>query len=824
MALWKRQWWKGVVDDVGFGWRLMGRDWPFTALSVTILAVGIAVSTTLYSVIYEVVIKPLPYHEPARVVRVSEQRPDGVAAGRDAVLSSLTFHAWLDAVPETLDALAGYEFREHALVLRDGTIRVNGVAVTGELFDVLGIAPARGRFLGPEDAEYGANSAVVISDAFWRDVLASRSDIVGSTLLLDGTFHTVVGVAPPEFFFPDRQTVLWTTFAPPRASAADENPRVTAFFCLGRLKPHVSVERAATEGTLVAQRFTRSALGRDLLFGAGRAPTVRVRTMAEESTSDLRPALAVLAFGVALLFVAACTNVSNLMVGRQLKRAPEFLVRSAVGATRARLVRQLVTENLLTSVLSGLVGVALGWVVLNAVKSMVGGFLTSANDARMDLRALCVAFVLVLVIAALCGLMPALGSTRRGVPGRTDRGALLDNNVSFRNVQAFREILTVVQAGVAVSLLIVATLLARSFVHLISIDPGYSPDNVLTIGIRIPGGYEVSDEKKRVMASVLEWLRPLGAVSAAGASNMVPLDNRAYLAGFPVRPIPEIQGRPVVAAALRYAITPGYAEAIRLRLLDGRLFDERDAASAVLRMIVNEEFARRYLPSDPVGTRLIWGEPAEAEVVGVVANVLKDGSDRGARPEFYVPMASRDRLGADVLLVVRTEGEVRYLPSMLMDYVRDLNVHATVEVTSLADRLSLSVARPRFAAFVIGAFATVSVLLSIAGLYGVICLGIIRRQREFGVRSALGATRADLVRLGLERGFRAAGLGLVCGVVGSAIIVTPLLRGVLVGVERLDPLTFVGAPVLLAFATFAACLVPALRATAGQPARALRSQ
>ena len=226
---------------------------------------------------------------------------------------------------------------------------------------------------------------------------------------------------------------------------------------------------------------------------------------------------------------------------------------------------------------------------------------------------------------------------------------------------------------------------------------------MLTVGIRVPGGYEASDERKRIMSALLAWLRDFGPVAAAGASNMIPLDDRAYLAGFPVRPIPDLQRRPKVANALRYAVTPGYAEALRLRLIEGRTFDGLDAESDVLKMIVNREFARQYLPPDPIGVRLGWGEPPEAEIVGVVGNVLKDGNDRSPRPEFYVPMAERDRLGADVLVVARMEREVELPSRLIAGYVRGLNATATVEVTWLADRLSLSIARPRFAALVLGA-------------------------------------------------------------------------------------------------------------------------
>ena len=367
-------------------------------------------------------------------------------------------------------------------------------------------------------------------------------------------------------------------------------------------------------------------------------------------------------------------------------------------------------------------------------------------------------------------------------------------------------------------------LLARSFVRLTAVDPGYSPENVLTVSVRVPGGFEASDERKRLMRDTLTRLRALPGVTAAGGSTMMPLDGRAFLAGFPVRPLPDTQRRPAVAAALRYAVTPGYAEALRLRLRAGRLFDDRDATRDELPIIVNREFARRYLPAGPVGTRLLWGEPQHAEIVGVVDNVLKDGNDRQPQPEMYVPLTARDRLDADVLMAVRTDGPSEALPRLIADHVRGLAPEAAVDTMPLADRLSLSVARPRFAAAVLGTFAGVSLLLATAGLYGAVSFAVARRRRELGVRSALGARRGALLGLLIRDGLRATGIGLALGLAAAALLAAPLLRGVLFGVAPLDPLTFAAAPALLVGAALAACLPPGLRATAGDPARVLRCE
>ena len=748
-TVWGWAWLDALAQDIRLALRLTSRAPAFAALCVLVLAFGIGTSTALYAVIYEVLIRPLPYREPARVVRVSEERPGAATPTRDALLSNLTFHAWRDAGVETLAGLAAYERREHAVTLPDETIRVAGVGITPGLLSMLGATPTRGRFFAPGEPMDVAE--VVVSDAFWRDALGARHDAVGTGLLVDGRFHTIVGVAPPGFFFPDREVLLWTPFEPPRAAPDAGNPRVTAFFGLGRLRPGASAERAAAEGTAVARRLTRSALGRDLLFGVGGPPVVRVRTMAAESTADVRPALAVLALGVALLFLASCANVAGLMVGRNLRRARELAIRTSLGAGRRRLVRQLATEHLL---MAGALGLALAWGCLRAVSALAASYFPAVGHARIDADGVWRAAVLVLVTVVACGIAPALPGTRARLLRRLRADAAAGDALvgATADSRRLRDLLLALQAGFAVALLVAAMLLARSFVRLTGVDPGYSPEHVLTIGIRVPGGFDVSDERKRLMEATLARLRALPGVASAGGSNMMPHDGRAFLAGFPVRPLPDEQRRPAVATTLRYAVTPGYAEALRLRLRAGRLFEERDAAREVLPIVVNREFARRYLPPDPVGTRLMWGEPPEAEIVGVVDDVLKDGNDRQPQPEMYVPMAERDRLGTDVLLVVRTERPSDGLPGLVADHVRDLSPHATTEIMRLSDRLSLSVARPRFAAMVLGAFALVSLLLATAGLYGAASFAVARRRHELGVRSALGASRAALIRLVVRTG------------------------------------------------------------------------
>ena len=544
--------------------------------------------------------------------------------------------------------------------------------------------------------------------------------------------------------------------------------------------------------------------------------------MIQEMTADVRPALLLLMAGVSALLLIACANVANLFLSRGVARERELAIRRAIGAAPRRLMRQLLSESVVLAFLGGVIGVSGAWAFVRGLPMLALPNVPRLGEVRVDAAVLLFAAAVSVVSTLVASLVPVWRGVRVALADALhggDGGA--GGSVRTEAGQRWRDGLLVVQAAFAVLLLICAALIAQSFVRLTNVDPGYMPTSVLTAQLHFPAGLEASDRNKAVMQRLLERLRGLPDVVAAGGGNMMPLDGNAFLAGFPVTPLPEVQGRrPVSATALRYAVTPGYAEALGLRLREGRFFDESDAVAGVLPMIVNEEFARLYLPRNPLGTPLKWGEPVSAEIVG---NVLKDGNDRQPQPEFHVPLAARDRLRRVVPVVVRTRGNPATVGPLLRSYVADVAPEAAVDLMPLADRMALAVSRPRFTSGVLGTFSLFALLLASVGLHSVLSYTVSTRRRELGVRAALGASRTDLMWLVVRCGVLVAAVGLGVGVV-SAAGVTPLLERLLFGVSPLDAVSFATAPLLFIPVALTACVLPALRAASTDPAEVLRGE
>jgi predicted permease len=799
----------------------MRRHGRFVTAALLTLAVGIGATTTVFSVVYGVLLRPLPYPQPHRIVRLSEEHPGAVSPLHRALLSNITYHAWVERGVRALDGIAVYIGQEHTVGFPGAPERVQCAATSPELFSVLRAVPGVGRFFHPREAR-----AVVLSDGLWRERFRADAGVVGDSLDIDGEPHTVVGVTRPGFHFPDPRTRLWVPLVVPRPLDNPRNPHVIVFFALGRLRAEFTAAEAGVEGTVAAQSSGLSSVGTRVLFGAGGPPVVRARTLVDEMTAPVRPALLVLMASVTLVLLVACVNVANLFLSRSVDRRRELAICAALGATRARLARQLLTESVALSALGGALAVVLAWILLRLIPILVPPDFPRLHDVQMNKIVLVLAAALALFAAVTAGIAPALRGARfapseflqggNGVPAGGGRAA---------PAARLRDALVVTEAAFAVVLLVGAALLARSFVRLTRVDPGYSAANVLTASIYLPGGDAASNRRKEVLRSLLERLRTTTGVTAAGGGTMMPLDSNTVLAGFPVTPLPERTDKPsVTAAALTYTITPGYAEALGLRLRSGRLFTDRDATRSVEKLIVNEEFARMYLPGHPVGVRLRWGEPPmpeTAEIVGIVANVLKDGNERLPQPEVYKLLGTRHLFWGPIQVVVRTASDPLSFAPPLRGLIRELAPDAAVEVLPLAQRVAASVGHPRFRTVALSMFAALALVLTTVGLYGLLSYSVSQRRREWGVRVALGATRADLIRLVLREGFMVAGLGLVVGL-GVAAGLARFMESLLFGITPLDPVPFVAAPAILVPVALAACLVPALRAAAIDPAEVLR--
>lgn len=810
-----------LIQDLRLAARSMMRQKAFTLAALLSLALGIGANAALFSVVYGVLIRPLPYPEADRLVRLSEYHPGATSGVPGPLFTNFTYHAWTD--PKSIEGLAGFSTERFTDSTGAEPVKVAGASVTPQAFRLLGVQPVLGRLLIESDAAESATPAVVLSHGFWKERFGADPSALGKTLTLDGKVHTIVGVAPSGFYFPEREGRVWTTMPMPRGSADPANQSIWVFGAIARLKPGFTAQQAAEEGTLVARSVARPPVA-DALFGKGGAVALRSETMLSEMTERVRPALLVFAVGVGFILLIACANVASLQLTRGVSRQREFAVRTALGASRSRLVRQLVTESLALSLCGGGLGLVLGKAFLAVLPSLAPARFPRIDDVAFD--GLAVAFTLgVSVVAGLVsGLLPALRVSQLGlVPALSDGSGASAGAAT----QRLRSGLVAAEAALAVLLLIGAGLLVRSFGQLVQVDPGYESSHVLIARLD-PGGEARPVEKNVALADeILSRVRALPGVIAAGAGNMTPFDNSTAVASFDL-PSPQAPDGKIKARATSYTLTPGFAEALSLRLKQGRLLTEADAASAIESILVNEEFVRTYLnDGKPVIGRRFEGAfrsqtpPVTTEIVGVVKDLLRNGLDQKPLTEMFgLPRFGR-RLPPSFQIVVKTVGDPVDLAPSLRSIVRELDPVSTVDTTTLSQRVSAAVAQPRFAAVTVAGFALLALILAAFGLYGALSYSVTLRRRELGVRSALGASRRDIVTLIVRQGLAVTGAGLGLGMV-AAVGLSRLLEKLLFGVTPLDPLAFLLAPGLLLLAASAACLIPAWRGAAVPPTEALR--
>src|SRR4051812_34157101 len=819
-----------LLKDVRYALAMMRRHPGFTTAGLLTLALGVGATTAVFSVVYGVLLRPLPYPGADRLVRLSEEHPGAVSPLRAPMLSNLTYYAW-SASPRTVDQFAGYRSSAYTVTRNGESSRLDGADVTPSLFAMLGETAAIGRFLRDDDAKTGSAAVAVLSDRGWRERFNADPAIVGRGVDIDGRPATIVGIARPGLAFPDHDALLWMPLvipAPAADAVAGRRGRMSVLFALARLKPGLTPAQAEAEGTAAARSTVRP-MAANLLFGNGGAPVVHVRRMVDEMTATIRPALLVLAAGVACVLLIACANVANLFLARGVARERELAVRAAIGASASRIARQLVTESLVLAAAGGAVGVGLAWALVRVAQTTAARDFPRLDAIRIDGPVLGFAVVTTLFTAVAAGIAPALRGSRfnlaeslHGGDGATAGG--------FRGLRArrMRDGLLTAEAAFAVVLLVAATLLARSFVKLTHVDAGYTPDRVLAVEVYVPGGNgdEQAGRTQRLIAPLVERVRAMPGVIAAGAGNMMPLDNSTMISGFPAPWTPP-GAAPATARAVSYIVSPGYQEALGLRVRQGRLFVEADMSSGPRRWVVNEGFARLYLPPQPVGYRFEQHtdtDPRSIEIVGVVGNVLKDGNDRKPQPDLYV--VARDQaaqFGSRFELVIRTTGAPASLAAAVRAAVHDALPAAAIETVPLSQRVAASVDQPRFATTVLATFAVLALALASVGLYGVLSYSVSQRRRELGVRAALGAAKSDLVRLVIREGLGATGIGLAIGMAASAGL-TRLMQSVLFGIGPLDMVAFVAAPLILLPVALAACLLPASRAARTNPIEALRSE
>ena len=820
------------AQDVRHALRGMRRDPAFTFTALATLALGIGLNTAIFSVAYGVLWRPLPYPNPDRLVVL--------ASAQQAETGVKTFWNWppvtyeaLRPVVTTLDRLAAYASIETQLTGRGEPLQLHALDVSSYFFDTLGVTPARGRAFLTGAAATDDDRSAIVSDRLWRTTLNADPAIVGQSISLDGVPRTVVGVLPPDFSFrpvvrigalPEADVFLLNRWP-------GDTGRSAFLFLLGRMKPGVTKERAEAELTALMNDSSIAPAGARGPEGA-LAPNVRtlarVVGLQERGTESVRTLLLVLLGAVSLVLLIACVNVSNLQMARLTARRGELSVRMALGAGRRRIVRQLLTEAVVFSLLGASLGVVLARIAITVTLPLVPAFLLPRlGGIVIDARVLVFSLGLSLVSTLLIGLVPALRLS--GAAGGEGLALHAESRTTAdRQGERLRTLLVAAQIAMTLVLLIGAGLLIHSFVRLTSVSPGFESSGrdgvVQTVKVTLPP--RLYDEPERIHAfarGVLDRIRHLPGVRSASLVNSAPFGMMFIQGDF------DIEGQPKPRL---YAGTPkidaGYFRTLGIPLLAGRDFTTRDAAGAPKVAIVSERIVRECFPGgagDALGRRVRLSDRDEwLTVVGVVADIRQIGLDRDVQPMIYAPFQQeRGGFVRFVSFVARTATPASVAEGIRAEIRRaapDLPIQGA---PTLDEAVAASVAQPGFRMLVLALFATAATLIATCGIYGLMAFAVTQRRREIGVRMALGAQRRDVLRLVLARALRSVAAGLIVGLAGAAAL-TRVLQRFLFGVTPTDPIAFTVVTLLLMAVALVAAWLPARRATRVDPCTALRAE
>jgi predicted permease len=808
---WRRtvEWWHDIRQDIRYAVRTLARTPSFTIVAVLTLALGIGANTAIFSVVYGVLLKPLPFAAPERLVRVLGADPSG---GRPPI-SPLDLRDYRTQA-RSFQTLAALTESPTTITSPDREPeQLDRASVSTTFLPMLGVRPIVGRHFTPVD-EIGAESnEVMLSEALWRSRFGADRRIAGKTVILDGAAQIVVGVVPTDQRFPATADV-WSPLALSTQFAAPPL-RVARFLRVyGRLAPGATLEAAQAEMTGIAARLreqfptTNSGLGVDVLSLHGYL------------VGNLRTPFLMLLGAVGLVLLIACANVANLLLVRATGREGEIAIRRALGASRGRVVRQLVTESVLLAVVGAALGIALAIRGTRFLAGLAENQIPRLADVQVDGTVLLVTAALAIGTGILFGLIPAWQATRgdatqelRGA-GRTGRSA---------GSRPMRRTLVVAEMAMSLVLLAGAGLLIRSFLQLRAVNPGFDPRGVVTFDLSIRTrqlGADKAVYRRQFVSTMLERASALPRVRSAAVTSGVPLSGASLMLNF------EILGQPPtgnkLAAEIR-TVTPEYFATVRTPVLRGRAFTPADRAGAPSVVMINESAAKQFFPGgNPLGRRLKIDRdvPQGAEIIGVVADVKQRGLSEAPQPEFYL---SFDQAPAgDFAVMIRTDGPSTPVLSAAKTIVHDLDRGLAVQRPRLlADVVAESTAQQRMYMVLLGIFASVALVLAAVGIYGVVSHTVSQRVHEIGVRMALGAEASNIIGLVLREGLVLTVVGLLVGIMG-AMWATRLLQGLLFGIGRGDPMTFVGGAVLLLVVGLAACYLPARRAARVDPTVAMR--
>jgi putative ABC transport system permease protein len=801
-------------QDLRYGARMLWKNPGFTFVAVVTLALGIGANTAIFSLVSAVLVKPLNYQEPERLVMVWESdQLNGV--GQDTPAAA-NYADWKTQNQVFAD-MAAVEWRNFNLTGDGEPERLLGFGVSANFFPLLGTSPALGRNFLPEEDKPGANKVVVISYGLWQNRFGGESGVLNRDILLNGEKYAVVGVMPQNFEFALTDVKLWTPIALTSEQLANRD--LHNLNIVARLKPDVTVEQANADIKAITHRiaaaFPEQAAGLSAL----------VVPLHEQLAGGVRRPLMMLLVAVGFVLLIACANIAGVLLARAAARQREIAVRAALGASRWRIVRQLLTESLLLGLLGGGLGVVIAMWTLAFLQQLIPNGMREMASLTLDLPVLAFTVGISLVAGVIFGLAPAIQASKTNLNDALKSGS---GRTGFGAAQRWlRNTFVVAEIALSLVLLVGAGLLIQTLAKLRGQYAELRPDSVLTMRTQLSGGnYREHAQRVAFFDAVLARVKTLPGVAAAGYTTAVPLtgmtSNGLTLEGREAEPN-------VSWNAVHRQISPGYFQAMGLALRQGRSFNERDGERAMPVAVVNETMARQFWPSeDPLGKRFKVGPLEGANpwhtVVGVVADVRQMGVDVPVKAEMFVPywQGAPYTLFVPRDLVIRTTNAPASLTPAVRQAIREVDPNQPVaNVRTMDEVLGRVTAQRSLGMQLLTAFAALGLLLAALGIYGVLSYFVVQHTPEIGVRMALGAQPADVLKLVIWKGMKLALAGVAAGILG-ALLLTRLMRSLLFGVSAIDPLTFAGVAALLTTVAFLACYIPARRATKVDPMVALR--
>ena len=806
-------------QDVRYGARMLRKNPSFTAVAVLTLALGISANTAIFSIVNAVLLRSLPYPDPNQLVlmfNVPLQQPDA--------LSSISYRDFTLCREHSrvFSEMAGNAFHDLTLTGADEPSIVNAAAVTPEIFHLLNAKPLAGRSLLAEDGKQGAAPVAVLNENLWRSRFSSNPALIGQSMTPDKRSFTIVGILPASFRYPDgapRQDVWIPVAQDPLFGPLVSQPGVRVVVGIGRLKPGVSLVQAQAEMNILGARLAKEFPAQDSGF------TIRIQPYRQAVVGNVKSPLLILLGAVGLLLLIACANIANLLLSRGTSRAREIAVRIALGAGRARVVRQLLTESALLGLIGGFAGVLLAASTIWSLRPFLPSDVTQISPIQVGGPVLAFALLLSLAAVLAFGLAPALLITPSNLQTKFKEGG---ERTGQRGGQRVRSFLAILEISLAMVLLVGGGLLIRSFALVSSVNPGFDPTNVIEAEVSLPQfQYSMPQQWTAFSNELLTRLHAQPGLRDSALAAPLPMDRQgqASLAFSIVGNPPLSPGKSNTADYT--TVSPDYFRVMRIPLQRGHFFSEQDSPSHPNVAIISETLARRYFPNqDPIGRRMKFGFPPNAnvsrEIIGVVGDLRDVALSRTPGPMMYVPFAQAPLYGGEI--VVRSSSSAASVAAGIRQTVQSIDQDLPVtDVEAFPEAVGASVAQERFRTLLMSSFSGIALILAAVGIFGVISYSASQRTHEIGIRIALGAQRRAVLGLILGQGAKLALLGLGAGAV-AALLLTRLMAGLLYGVSATDPLTFGAVAIVLLGVAVTACYIPARRAMRVDPIVALRHE